>query len=224
MKMSKSRYNVTNPDDVCRDQGADALRLYELFMGPLQDGALWEDAGVAGTRRFLDKAWRLLDLPRDEADQDKDVDRALHSAIKKVSEAVESLRFNTAISEMMIFVNEAQRHGTVRTDQLDAFVRILAPFAPHLGEELWELLGHGESVASAPWPVWDDSKLARDVIIVAVQVNGKLRGQIQVAPDADKDSVLAAAKADPGVAKHLEGVAIRREVYVPGRLVNLVVG
>jgi leucyl-tRNA synthetase len=224
MKMSKSRYNVTNPDDVCRDQGADALRLYELFMGPLQDGALWEDAGVAGTRRFLDKAWRLFDLERDESDQDKDVERALHAAIKKVGEAIESLRFNTAISEMMIFANEALRHGRVRTDQLDAFVRILSPFAPHVGEELWERLGHTESIARAPWPTWDEEKLARDVINVAVQVNGKLRGQIQVAPDADKDAVLAAAKAEPAVARYLEGVAVRREVYVPGRLVNLVVG
>ncbi|MEZ5397965.1 MAG: class I tRNA ligase family protein [Bryobacterales bacterium] len=180
---------------------------------------------MAGTRRFLDKAWRLVEeVPRDEADADADVERALHAAIKKVSEAVESLRFNTAISEMMIFVNEAQKHGKVRTDQLEAFVRILAPFAPHVGEELWERLGHTESVSAAPWPAFDEAKIARDVINIAVQVNGKLRGQVQVAADADKDSVIALAKADPAVAKHLEGVTLRREVYVPGRLVNLVVG
>jgi leucyl-tRNA synthetase len=225
MKMSKSRYNVTNPDDVCRDQGADALRLYELFMGPLQDGALWEDAGVAGTRRFLDKAWRLVvELPRDESVADRGLDRALHSAIKKVTEAVSTLRFNTAISEMMIFVNEALKLGRARTDQLEAFVRILSPFAPHIGEELWERLGHSETISRAEWPAFDEAKLALDTIAIAVQVNGKLRGQIEVPVDADKAAILAAAKAEPGVAKHLEGTTIKREVYVPGRLVNLVVG
>ncbi len=224
MKMSKSRYNVTNPDDICRDHGADALRLYELFMGPLEDGAMWEDAGVAGTRRFLDKAVRLFELPRDEAFEDRAADRALHSAIKKVTEAVQTLRFNTAISEMMIAVNELGRAGRVRTDQLDALVRILSPFAPHLGEELWERLGHGQSLAYAPWPQADEGKLVVDTVTIAVQVNGKLRGSIEVAKDADKDAVLAQARGEPSVGKHLEGVAIRREVYVPGRLVNFVVG
>jgi leucyl-tRNA synthetase len=225
MKMSKSRYNVTNPDDICRDFGADALRLYELFMGPLEDGALWEDSGVAGTRRFLDKVWRLFtETPVDPTFDDRGVDRALHAAIKKVTDAVDSLRFNTAVSEMMIFVNEAQRAGRIRRDQQEAFVRILAPFAPHLGEELWSHLGYRESIAFAPWPAVDESKLAVDTITIAVQVNGKLRGQIAVAPDAGKDEVLALAKAEATVARFLEGATLRREVYVPGRLVNLVVG
>lgn len=225
MKMSKSRYNVTNPDDICRDFGADSLRLYELFMGPLEDGALWEDSGVAGTRRFLDKVWRLFtDTVVDPSFDDRGVDRALHAAIKKVSEAVESMRFNTAVSEMMIFVNEAQRAGRIRRDQLEDFVRILAPFAPHLGEELWAELGHRESITLAPWPAVDEAKLAVDTITIAVQVNGKLRGQISVAPDAPQDQVLALAKAEPSVVRFLEGVTLRREVYVAGRLVNLVVG
>jgi leucyl-tRNA synthetase len=223
MKMSKSRYNVTNPDDICRDFGADALRLYELFMGPLDEGALWEDSGVAGTRRFLDKVWRLFtEVPVDPEFQDRGVDRALHAAIKKVGDAIESLRFNTAISEMMIFVNEAGRAGRIRRDQLEAFVRILSPFAPHLGEELWAHLGHGSSISRAEWPAVDEAKLAVDTITVAVQVNGKLRGQIAVAPDAGAEVVLPLAKAE--VARFLEGKAVRREIYVPGRLVNLVVG
>ncbi|MCB9684100.1 MAG: leucine--tRNA ligase [Alphaproteobacteria bacterium] len=224
MKMSKSRYNVTNPDDVCTRHGADALRLYELFMGPLEDGAMWEDAGVAGTRRFLDKVVRLMELPRDESFVDKAADRALHGAIKKVTEAVESLRFNTAISDMMIATNELTRAGTVRTDQLEALVRILAPFAPHLAEELWEGLGHRGGISFVAWPEVDEAKLAVDTVTIAVQVNGKLRGNIHVAPDADKDSVLAAARAESSVAKYLDGVTIRREVVVPGRLVNFVVG
>jgi leucyl-tRNA synthetase len=224
MKMSKSRYNVTNPDDICRDYGADALRLYELFMGPLEDGAMWEDSGVAGTRRFLDKVWRLVhDTPRDEALEERGVERALHQAIKRVTEGVQSLRFNTAVSDMMIFVNEALRAGKVRTEWLDTFVRVLAPFAPHVGEELWRQLGHTDTVAFAPWPAYDEQKLALDTVTIAVQVNGKLRGQIQVAPELDKDSVLALAKQEPSVAKYLEGVSLRREVYVAGRLVNLVV-
>jgi leucyl-tRNA synthetase len=223
MKMSKSRYNVTNPDDICRDFGADALRLYELFMGPLEDGALWEDAGVAGTRRFLDKVWRMFgELPRDPSFADKDVERALHGAIKKVTEAVQSLRFNTAVSDLMIFANEVSRAGKVNPDWLDRFVRILAPFAPHLAEELWEGLGHAETIAFAEWPSYDEAKLARDTITIAVQVNGKLRAQIEVPADAAKDAILAEAKS--AAAKHLEGVALKREVYVPGRLVNLVVG
>ena len=225
MKMSKSRYNVTNPDDICRDYGADALRLYELFMGPLEDGAMWEDSGVAGTRRFLDKVWRLLhETPRDEALEDKDVERALHQVIKRVTEGVGTLRLNTAVSDMMIFVNEALSKGVVRTEWLDIFVRVLAPFAPHVAEELWQGLGHEGSVAYAPWPEHDERKLALDTIPIAVQINGKLRGQIEIPPDLGKEEILARAKADPAVAKHLVGVTIRREIYVAGRLVNLVVG
>jgi leucyl-tRNA synthetase len=184
---------------------------------------MWEDSGVAGTRRFLDKAWRLVtETPTDDAFEDRAVERALHRAIGKVDDAVRTMRFNTAVSEMMIFVNEAQRAGKVRTEWKDLFVRILSPFAPHLAEEMWEALGHRGTIAFAPWPQADPAKLAVDTIAIAVQVNGKLRGQAAVAPDADKDAVLAAAREN--VAKHLEGVTVRREVYVPGRLVNFVVG
>ncbi len=235
MKMSKSRYNVTNPDDMCRDYGADAMRLYELFMGPLEDGALWEDTGVAGTRRFLDRTWRLVVDDRDDDMRrsakltdgdagDRDVERALHAAIKKVTEAVENMRFNTAVSEMMIFANAATKAESVPVAWMEAFLRILAPFAPHMAEELWAFLGHTESITYAPWPAFDEGKLALDTITVAVQVNGKLRGTVQLPVGVDKDAAIAAAKADPGVAKWLEGVALKREVYVPGKLVNLVVG
>jgi leucyl-tRNA synthetase len=224
MKMSKSRYNVTNPDDVCRTHGADALRLYELFMGPLEDGVLWEDAGVAGTRRFLERVWRLFhETPASDEPDDKVVERALHHAIKKVTESVDSLRFNTAISELMIFVNEALKAPRISRGSLDAFARILAPFAPHVAEELWSVqLGHRETITHAAWPPHDEAKLATDTIEVAVQVDGKLRGTIAIAPDAGKDVVLAAAKAVDNVAKHLVGRALRREIYVQGRLVNLV--
>jgi leucyl-tRNA synthetase len=232
-KMSKSRYNVENPDDMCDRYGADALRLYELFMGPLEDAAIWETSGVAGTRRFLERTWRLVvntetggratklvegDVP------DRPLERVLHLAIKKVTDAMENMRFNTAISEMMIFVNEATRAPTVPVSFMEAFVRILAPFAPHIAEELWERLGHTQSISCAPWPAFDEAKTRADTIIIGVQVNGKMRGQVELAPDVSPQDAIAAAKAAPQVARHLLDQAIRREIYVPGRLVNFVVG
>ncbi len=226
MKMSKSRYNVVNPDEVCETHGADALRLYELFMGPLEDGVLWEDAGVAGTRRFLDRAWRLLhEIPTDDAEEDREVARALHVAIKKVTEAVDSLRFNTAISALMEFVNAALRAPRISRASLSAFVRILAPFAPHLAEELWrERLGEPRSIAFAGWPAWVEAKTKTDTIEIAVQVDGKLRGTVAVDATAPKETVLPAARAIENVRRHLEGRTVVKEVYVPGRLVNFVTG
>ncbi len=239
-KMSKSKYNVVNPDDMANEFGADSMRMYELFMGPLEDGVEWETSGVAGTRRFLDRAWRLLVVPADthaevavevlsgkvSADaptDNKDLERALHAAIKKVTQAVTDLRFNTAIAEMMVFVNEATKAPAIPRAWFEMFVKILSPFAPHVAEELWQRLGNTQSIAFAPWPAHDESKLVRDVMVIAVQVMGKLRGQIEVALDASEASILAAAKADDKVQQFLEGKPIKREIYVKGRLVNLVV-
>jgi len=232
MKMSKSRYNVTNPDDICERFGADALRLYELFMGPLEDGALWEDSGVAGTKRFLDRVWRLAvdpntgeapaKLVNTDADN-RELERALHSAIKKVTEGVESMRFNTAISEMMIFANVATKADKLSVHLLADLLVILAPFAPHLCEELWSRLGQEGSINHATWPQFDEEKLAVDTITMAVQVNGKLRATIEVPVDATKQAILVQAKAMPKVAKFVAVGTIRREIVVPGRLVNLVV-
>ncbi|MCA9679952.1 MAG: leucine--tRNA ligase [Kofleriaceae bacterium] len=231
-KMSKSKYNVVNPDDMCDEYGADALRLYELFMGPLEDGTEWATDGVSGCRRFLDRTWRLaVGDPEegrdaklvDDAEGDREVERALHAAIKKVGEAVDNLRMNVAIAEMMVFVNEATRADKLPRAWFESFVKVLSPFAPHLAEELWERLGHAESIAYAPWPAWDEAKLKRDTITIAVQVSGKMRGTIEVAADAAEADILAAAKADDKVQPFLAGKAIRREIYVKGRLVNLVV-
>jgi leucyl-tRNA synthetase len=226
-KMSKSRYNVENPDDVCDVHGADALRLYELFMGPLDVGAQWETHGVAGTRRFLDRSWRLVlgeAAPvTPGAVADPELDRALHRAIKAVSESVETLKFNTAISEMMIFVNTASKAPAVGVEQVSAFVKILAPFAPHVAEELWERLGHGGGISLAPWPQWDLAKLEEDTVTLVVQVNGKTRSKVVLPKAATSTEAIAAAKADPDVARFLTGVDLVREVFVPGRLVNFVV-
>ena len=239
-KMSKSRFNVVNPDDMANEYGADAMRMYELFMGPLEDGVEWETSGVAGTRRFLDRAWRLLVIPADpqagvqtdtlsdkvssDAPTDnKDLERTLHAAIKKVTSAVTDLRFNTAISEMMVFVNEATKAPAIPRAWFEMFVKLLSPFAPHVAEEMWQRLGHTTSLAYEPWPVHDEAKLTRDVMVIAVQVMGKLRGQIEVPIDATEATILAAAKADDKVVSFLEGKPIKREIYVKGRLVNLVV-
>ena len=239
-KMSKSKYNVVNPDDMANEYGADAMRMYELFMGPLEDGVEWETSGVAGTRRFLDRAWRLLVIPADpQADiqidtlsgkvsadakaDNKELERALHAAIKKVTAAVTDLRFNTAISEMMVFVNEATKATAIPRAWFESFVKLLSPFAPHVAEEMWQRLGHTASITYEPWPAFDEAKLARDVMVIAVQVMGKLRSQIEVALDATEASILAAAKADDKVQPFLEGKPIKREIYVKGRLVNLVV-
>ncbi len=244
MKMSKSRYNVVNPDDMCTEYGADALRLYELFMGPLDDSCEWETAGVSGTRRFLDRAWRLvvkvdevggdslsdkivdggLDSP-DDSQEDKEVRFALHSAIKKVSESIKDLKFNTAISSMMTFVNVATKAKAVNKQSLEQFVCILSPFAPHVAEEMWQRLGNTSSLAQnfSDWPQWDEQALQVSKVTIAIQVLGKMRGTIDMNKTATKEEVLAAAKAHPKVAKFLEGKQLRREIYVPGKLVNFVV-
>jgi leucyl-tRNA synthetase len=221
-KMSKSKYNVVNPDDMCAEYGADALRLYELFMGPLEDGNDWDTSGVHGTRRFLDRAWRLFDKVTDKPVDNRDLERALHSAIKKVTDAVEELRFNTAISEMMMFVNEATKVEALPRAWFESFVKILSPFAPHVAEELWQRLGHKEGLVYAAWPAFDPEKLAVDSITLVVQISGKTRTTVQVPANVTEAQAIAAAKADDKVAKYLEGKTIRREIYVPGRLVNIV--
>jgi leucyl-tRNA synthetase len=232
-KMSKSRYNVVNPDDMAAAYGADAMRLYELFMGPLEDGVEWETSGVSGTRRFLDRVWRVLVDPETDAlagkvttdapTGNRELERALHAAIKKVTQSIGDLRFNTAIAEMMVFINEATKATVVPREWFEMFVKILAPFAPHLAEELWQRLGHNQTIAFEPWPAHDEAKLARDVIAIGVQVGGKLRGQIEVAADASEQDILAAAHADAKVQQFLAGKPIKKAIYVKGRLVNLVI-
>ncbi len=231
-KMSKSRGNVINPDDIVREHGADALRLYEMFMGPLTQVKPWSMKGVEGVSRFLNRVWRLAvddetgepsaqlsDEPPTEAQL-----RALHAVIKKVTTGIEKMEYNTAISAMMIFLNDATSWERRPKAVLGPFVQILAPFAPHIAEEIWQRLGHSESLACEPWPTWDESVLAEKEIELPIQVNGKVRGRVTVPADAGKDAVLAAAKACPAVLPYLEGKTVRKEIVVPGRMVNLVVG
>jgi leucyl-tRNA synthetase len=231
-KMSKSRGNVINPDDIVAEYGADSLRLYEMFMGPLEQVKPWSTRGVEGVYRFLARVYRLLVDEATGALAETVVDdapsraqlRQLHAAIRKVTEDIEGLRFNTAIAAMMTFVNEAYRWDGVPRAVAEPFVLVLAPFAPHLAEELWRLLGHGESLAYADWPAYDEALLVEDEKEIAVQVNGKMRGTVRVPADAPQEAVLAAAKAVENVQRHLEGKTIRKEIVVPGRLVNFVAG
>ncbi|MBR1921689.1 MAG: class I tRNA ligase family protein, partial [Kiritimatiellae bacterium] len=226
-KMSKSLRNVVNPDDVIRDYGADSLRLYEMFMGPLQAVKPWSTKGVEGVFRFLRRANRLVtETPVAERPLAKAEAKSLSAMVKKVGDDLEALGFNTAISAMMIFVNEAEgfaKSGALPREYLEKFVLCLAPFAPHLGEELWQFLGHGNSLAYEPWPAFDPAALVEDEIEVPVQVMGKLRGRVKVLVAATGAEMEAAARTNPDVAKFLEGKTVVKVIAVPKRMVNFVV-
>ena len=229
--MSKSRGNVVNPDAIVTEYGADSLRLYEMFMGPLEQSKPWQMSGVEGVARFLARVWRsIADEDADEPALNpavRDVEpteeqaRLLHKTIKAVTEDADRLSFNTAISRMMEFSN-ALASMEVRPKRLcERFALLLAPFAPHLAEELWELLGRAGSLAHEPWPAWDEAKIAESSVEVPVQVNGKVRGRVRVPADATKDALIAAAEAE--VASHLAGKTVVKTIAVPGRMVNFVV-
>ncbi len=230
-KMSKSRGNVVNPDDIVEEYGADSLRLYEMFMGPLEQVKPWNTRSVDGVHRFLARAYRLvLDSDTGErsptvTDETPSTDhlRTLHAAIQKVTEDIDGLRFNTAISALMEFVNAATKWDTVPSSIAEPFVLLLAPFAPHLAEELWQKLGHTDSLAHAEWPTFDPELLKADTVEIAVQVNGKLRGTVEVDAEASKEAMIEAARAEENVARYLEDGTVRKEIAVPGRLVNFVV-
>ncbi|MDX1671382.1 MAG: leucine--tRNA ligase [Balneolaceae bacterium] len=232
-KMSKSRGNVVNPDDVVEQYGADSMRLYEMFMGPLEQVKPWSTKDVDGVYRFLGRVWRLtIDeekgevLPRiTDGDPSSEQLRVLHECIKKVTEDIEELQFNTAISAMMIFVNEANKWEECPKSILETFLKLLAPFAPHISEELWERLGHDRSIAYEEWPEYEEKLLIPDTQNYAVQVNGKVRAEIEVPIEKAKDKqyVLEKAKDEENVKKYLEEGKLDKEIFVPGRIVNLVI-
>ncbi|MBQ4470777.1 MAG: leucine--tRNA ligase [Kiritimatiellae bacterium] len=226
-KMSKSLKNVVNPDDVIRDYGADSLRLYEMFMGPLQAVKPWSTKGVEGVHRFLKRANRLVsETPVADRAMTKAEAKSLNAMVKKVGDDLEAMAFNTGISAMMVYINEAEdfaKAGGLPREYLEKFVLCLAPFAPHLGEELWQLLGHGKSLAYEPWPEYDPKALVEDEVEIPVQVLGKLRGRIRVPVAATPADMEAAAKANADVAKFLEGKTIVKVIAVPKRMVNFVV-
>ncbi len=223
-KMSKSVGNVVSPDVVIDAYGADSLRLFEMFLGPLEAVKPWSEKGIEGVHRFLKKVHReCLQTEKHVQDEEanKETLKVLHETIIKVTEAIEDLRFNVAISQMMILINQLQKAESYSKNSIQVLIRLLAPFAPHLAEELWESLGGKPSIVKEPWPQAQKELLVADEITIVFQVNGKLRGEGQFPKDVDKQTVLSAAKADPKVQSFLEGKEIVKEIYVPGKLVNL---
>jgi len=227
-KMSKSRGNVINPDDIVQEYGADSLRLYEMFMGPLEQMKPWSMNGVAGVHRFLNRAWRLLvDEKSGEVlvseDEPTDVQwKEIHRLIKKVGEDIEAMRYNTAIAAMMEFVNVALQWENRPRNVMEPFALVLSPYAPHLAEELWRKMGHADTLAYEPWPEYNETYLQENTVEIAVQINGKLRATMTIPVEAPKDEVLTLAKVQPNVQLHLEGKTIRKEIYVHGKIVNIV--
>ena len=235
-KMSKSKGNVVNPDEQVNSYGADSLRLYLMFMGPYEQGGPYNLGGIAGTRRFLDRLWTLaeefLESPKSPNNSnDLEITAAVHKTIKNVTQDLEKLEFNTAIAAMMSLVNELYKFKAKQPITqsegwrfaMETLTQLLAPLAPHITEELWQNLGHEESVHISSWPGWDDKLVAEEIITLAIQVNGKVRAEIVVAADVTADDAIAAAKADEKIAAQISGKDIKKEIYVPGRLVSLVV-
>jgi len=229
-KMSKSKGNVVNPDDIVESHGADTLRLYEMFMGPLDASIAWSENGLDGARRFLDRVWRLFvnetgSISSKIVDaNDGTLEKVYHQTVKKVTEDYEGIRFNTAISQMMVFINEAYKTPQIPVEYAKGFVQLLAPLAPHVAEELWEKLGSSESVSYVEWPTYDESKLVENEIEMAIQFNGKVRTKIIVSKDFSKDELEKAVLADERVIEMLEGKEVKKLIAIPGKLVNIVVG
>lgn len=224
VKMSKSRGNVINPDEIVEAYGADTLRLYEMFMGPLDASKPWSETGVEGSRRWLDRVYRLI-VESDKVvnENDGELDYIYNATVKKVTEDYEALAFNTAISQMMIFVNEAYKAKTLYKGYAEGLVQMLSCIAPHVGEEMWQKLGHDEGISYAKWPSYDPSKLVVAEVEMAVQVNGKLRAKITVAKDEDQEKVKEIALAEENVKKFTEGKEIKKIIVVPNKIVNIVV-
>ena len=223
-KMSKSRGNVVNPDDVVNEFGADTLRLYEMFIGDFEKAAPWSNAGIKGCRRFIERYWNLQSILVDGEAIRPEMESSFHKAIKKVSYDIENLKFNTAIAALMALMNVIAEKGSINKAELSVFTMLLNPFAPHVTEEVWSEMKLGEGmVTEQAWPKYDESKCKDDVIEIVVQVNGKVRTRLTVAADIQKDDAIALAKAEDRIAAEINGKNVVKEIYVPGKLVNIVV-
>lgn len=221
-KMSKSRGNVVNPDDIVRDFGADTLRCYEMFIGDFEKSAPWSENGVKGCRKFLDKVWRTQELVDGDSNFEK-METLVHQTIKKVSEDYENLKFNTAIAQLMTLLNEFNNLDKISEEQFKIFLILLNPVCPHITEEIWQRMGYEGYVHEASWPEYDESKTILDVIELPIQVNGKLRATVEISRDASEDEVFEKAIADDVVAKYLEGKNVVKKIYVKGRIFNIIV-
>ncbi|PID31777.1 leucine--tRNA ligase, partial [Candidatus Saccharibacteria bacterium] len=237
-KMSKSLGNVVDPlEAIDAGYGADALRTFELFLGPIDENSQWSSRGIAGVYRFLNRAWTLTqefmgsETAKAAGASDQIADQLIplqHRTVKKVTSDIHRLSFNTAIAALMEYVNELYKLKTDGFDEtwrqpIETLIQLLAVFAPHMSAELWQQLGHDDQLDFVDWPVWDDALTVADTVTIAVQVNGKLRGEVQLAPDTPEADAVAAAQANPNVAGHLTSKQVVKVIYVPGRILNLVV-
>ena len=227
--MSKSKGNVVNPDDIVEQYGADTLRLYEMFMGPLDASIAWSEDGLNGAYKFVNRIWNLIiddeDKLRDRITtiNDGKLDKVYNQTVKKVTEDYQALHFNTAISQLMVFVNDCYKADSLPLEYVEGFVKLIAPIVPHIAEELWTKLGHVGSIAYAKWPTYDESKLVENVVEIVVQVNGKVRQHLQVAKDASREELQTLALNDDKIKQELAGKEVKKVIAVPGKLVSIVV-
>ena len=222
-KMSKSKGNVVDPCEVVEQYGADVLRTYVLFMGDYEKAAPWSETGVRGCKRFIDRVWGMLDILTDGDSYSPELESAMHKVVKKVSSDIENMKYNTAIAAMMSLVNDIYAKGSVNRAELKTFITLLNPFAPHITEEMWQVMGLDGMLNQTEWPTYDESKCVDNEIEIAVQINGKVRDRLVISADADSDEVIAAAKSLDKIAEAVSGMQIIKELYVKGRLVNIVV-
>jgi len=223
-KMSKRWGNVTRPDEVISEFGVDSLRLYEMFMGPFSQNVNWNSSGVIGTRRFLDRIWKLqTKAATDATAENPKLEKSLNRLIKKITDDLWEFRFNTSISAMMIFLNETDAEEIITGSQFNRLIILLSVFAPHIGEELWQIAGNVDSVFSVGWPAYDEKLIAYDEVAIAVQVNGKLRLTVKMPVDSTEEEVREKVLGDESLEKYLKGKEIKKAIYVKNRLINFVV-
>ena len=214
---------VVNPSDIVRDYGADTLRLYEMFMGPLEVSKPWSQQGVEGARKFINRVWTFFTNDENIVEEnDGTLTKVYHQTVKKVTSDFEQLGFNTAISQLMIFVNACYKAGKCPKEYAEGFVKMLSCITPHVGEEMWSILGHDDTIAFEPWPIYDEEAIKEDTVEIGVQVNGKVKGTVEIAVDEESESALAKAKEIPGVKNAIEGKTIVKEIYVKGKIINIV--
>ena len=223
-KMSKSRGNVVNPDDVVKKSGADTLRLYEMFMGALQDAKPWNTKNIEGSKRFLDRVWRLyVDENKIQDKPNNNLDRIYHETVKKVTNDFESLNFNTAISQMMIFINAVYKEDVFPREYAENFIKLLNPVAPFITEEIWNVaLGHNNTITYEKWPTYDEKYLVKNSVEMAIQVNSKIVDRMEIDTSWDNVKILEEVKKNQKIASFIEGKQIVKEIVVPGRIVNLI--
>ncbi|PWS89780.1 leucine--tRNA ligase, partial [Streptococcus agalactiae] len=223
-KMSKSLKNVVNPDDVVEQYGADTLRVYEMFKGPLDASIAWSEEGLEGSRKFLDRVYRLITTKEITEENSGALDKVYNETVKAVTEQVDQMKFNTAIAQLMVFVNAANKEDKLFSDYAKGFVQLIAPFAPHLGEELWQVLtASGQSISYVPWPSYDESKLVENEIEIVVQIKGKVKAKLVVAKDLSREELQDLALANEKVQAEIAGKDIIKVIAVPNKLVNIVV-